>query len=354
MHKLGLSRGAGGLLAGIAVALSAVTALSVALAMHALIADPLLAVVFAGAAVLLDLYKYLAWPMAACLLLAGKRMAAALMVATALVLAGVSGWATYDRLSTAMQAGTASQRAIVEQRMGDLRAQQADARARLASLDAQALTVGEQARQLRERGIVTKALELEAATQARIDSQRGQALARLDAASLELTALQSRPAPQAALPALLVVLLCAGFALALEVVPALIICAVRLGRAPVAEQATAVAADTDPEPGSKATPPATPAPAEAAAVTTPVVAQPVRTATVVPIRGQQQDLFGSPDAALYERLCRLAQAAPPGTPITVRHVTEAFRVGNRRAQRLFRTALDNGLMRKTTAGYVAA
>ena len=41
----------------IACALSSVTAVSVALAMFALIDDPILAALFAGAAVLLDIYK---------------------------------------------------------------------------------------------------------------------------------------------------------------------------------------------------------------------------------------------------------------------------------------------------------
>ncbi|AAO57472.1 hypothetical protein [Pseudomonas syringae group genomosp. 3] len=61
------------LLLAIAIALSSVTALSVGIAMSTLIADPLLAAVFATAAVLLDLYKYLAWPIALGMLAAGKR-----------------------------------------------------------------------------------------------------------------------------------------------------------------------------------------------------------------------------------------------------------------------------------------
>lgn len=340
MHKLDLSPRVRLLLTGIAVALSSVTALSVAMAMSALIADPLLALVFAAAAVLLDAYKYLAWPIGLGLLAARRLPAAALVIGSALILNVVSAWASYDRLLTSMLTGQAQQAAIAEQRMGDLQAVHADALGRLASLDAEARSVGEQARQLRERGIVTKAQDLEDAALPRIAEQRERALARLDDASRELTALRSAPVTQAVLPELLAVLLCAGFAVALEVVPALIICAVRLGRVPAAAEPAPVVVEQ----------PAAEAPETATA--TPVVAP--ATVVAMPITGEQQDLFGRPDDVLFERLRDFARTAQPGTPIPVRGVTAALGIGSRRAMRLMRTATDLGVMRKTTAGYVAA
>lgn len=340
MHKLDLSPRVRLLLTGIAAALSSVTALSVAMAMSALIADPLLAVVFAAAAVLLDAYKYLAWPIGLGLLAAHRLPAAALVIGSALILSAVSAWASYDRLLTSMLTGQAQQAAIAEQRMGDLQAVHADALGRLGRLDAEARSVGEQARQLRERGIVTKAQDLEDAALPRIAEQRERALARLDDASRELTALRSAPVTQAVLPELLAVLLCAGFAVALEVVPALIICAVRLGRVPAA-------AEPAPAVGEQ---PAAEAPETATA--TPVVAP--ATVVAMPITGEQQDLFGRPDDVLFERLREFARTAQPGTPIPVRGVTAALGIGSRRAMRLMRTATDLGVMRKTTAGYVAA
>lgn len=342
MHKLDLSPRTRLLLTGIAVALSSVTALSVAMSMSALIADPLLAVVFAAAAVLLDAYKYLAWPIGLGLLAARRLPAAALVIGSALILNVVSAWASYDRLLTSMLTGQAQQAAIAGQRMGDLQAAHADALGRLSSLDAEARSVGEQARQLRERGIVTKAQDLEDAALPRIAEQRERALARLDDASRELTALRSAPVTPAALPELLAVLLCAGFAVALEVVPALIICAVRLGRVPAAAESAPVVAEQ----------PAAEVPATATATATPVVAP--ATVVAMPITGEQQDLFGRPDDVLFERLREFARATQPGTPIPVRDVTAALGVGTRRATRLLRTAMDLGLMRKTTAGYVAA
>lgn len=339
MHKLELGRRPALVLTAMAFTLSSVTALSVALKMDALIADPLLAAVFSAAAVLLDLFKYLAWPLALGLIAARRLGYAALMIGCALILGGVSAWATYDRMLSAIVTGQARQAAIVEQRMADLQAVHQDALRRLETLDVEARSVSEQARQLRERGMVTKAQELEAAALPRISEQRERALVRLDDVSQELTALRSQPVAAAALPELLAVLLCAGFALALEVVPALILSVVRMGRSPAAAAPAPVAAvEQCAQP-------------EAAAAATAVAPT---TAVVAPAAGQQQELFGSPDDALFERLRSIAREAKPGTPIPLRNITAALRVGNRRAQRLIGNALDLGLMRKTGAGYVAA
>jgi hypothetical protein len=323
------------LLAAIAVALSSVTALSVAMAMSALIADPLLAAVFAAAAVLLDLYKYLAWPIALGMLAAGKRAYAVLMITSALLLGAVSAWATYDRLLTSIMTGQAQHVAISEQRMVDLQAVKADALRQLDALDAEARSIGQQARQLRERGIVSKAQELETVAQERIAGQREQSLQRLDQVSVELTALRSRPPAAAGLPELLAVLLCAGFAVALEVVPALIGSALRLG---------SLAAAPLPLDSAPATLAATPTTVPATATTAPTTA-----ATC-----EQQDLFGPADGALMQTLLGITRATASGTPISLRDFTATARVGNRRAMKLFRAALDLGALRKTTAGYVTA
>lgn len=338
MHKLELGRRPALALTAMAFILSSVTALSVALKMDALIDDALLAAVFSTAAVLLDLFKYLAWPLGFGLIAARRLGYAALMIGCALILGGVSAWATYDRMLTSIVTGQAHQAAIVEQRMADLQAVHQDALRRLETLDSEGRSVGEQARQLRERGMVTKAQELEAAALPRIADQRERALSRLDSVSQELTALRAQPVYAAALPELLAILLCAGFAVALEVVPALILSVVRMGRAPaVAPAAQVVAVEQRAQP-------------EAAAATAVAPAATV----AAPAAGQQQELFGSPDDALFERLRSIAREAKPGTPIPLRDITAALRVGNRRAQRLISNALDLGLMRKTGAGYVAA
>ncbi|WP_162874441.1 hypothetical protein [Pseudomonas viridiflava] len=315
------------LLLTIAVALSSVTALSVGMAMSTLIADPLLAAVFATAAVLLDFYKYLAWPIALGMLAAGKRAYAVLMIISALMLAVVSAWATYDRLLTSIVSGQTRYTAVTEQRMVDLQAVRSDGLRQLDSLDKDARSIGDQARQLRERGIVSKAQELESSALGRIDGQREQVLQRLDRASVELTELRAKPAASVGLPELLAILLCAGFAIALEAVPALIGSALRVG--------------------SLSAPPLP----ETMVSTTPATAT---TASENPAFGEQQDLFGSPDGALMQTLLDITRTVAPGTPISLRDFTTAARVGNRRAMKLFRAALDLGELRKTTAGYVTA
>ncbi len=320
------------LLLAIAVALSSVTALSIGMAMSTLIADPMLAAVFATAAVLLDLYKYLAWPIALGMLAAGKRAYAILMIISALMLATVSAWATYDRLLTSIASGQARYAAVTEQRMADLQAVRSDGLRQLDSLDKDARSIGDQARQLRERGIVSKAQELESFALGRIDGQREQVIQRLDRASVELTELRARPAASVGLPELLAVLLCAGFAIALEAVPALIGSALRVGSLL-----------------SETSLPETMAPTKLATVTATVTTAPENPAT-----GEQQDLFGSPDGALMKTLLDITRKAAPGTPISLRDFTAAARVGNRRAMKLFRAALDLGELRKTTAGYVTA
>lgn len=324
------------MLKSMSIGIAGVTALSVAMAVWALIADPLLALLFAFAAVLLDAFKCLAWPLAFGLLAGGRHAYGALCIATALALGGVSAWANFDRLQDAILTSQARQQAVASQRMTDLQAVRADALQQVESLDRDSRSIGEQARQLRERGIVSKAQQLEDSALPRIASQREQAMARLDAASRELTELRSNTVAVADLPRPVALLLCAGFALVLEIVPALILSVLRLGRPSALESiAQAVAADV-----TKTTP-ATP------------VAMP-RTLVSVSTTGQQQDLFGAADDELFEEVRSIAKAAQPGTPIPVRSITDRLGVGNRRVLRLFRTAMDLGVMRKTTAGYVAA
>ena len=301
-------------------ALAGVTATSVAMAIAALIDAPVLAALFAGAAVVLDLFKYAAWPLALMLLAARRTLAALLMMASALALGAVSGWATYERLMTSIITSQAEHQAQHEQRQADLQElRQADA-TRIEQLDAEAVAVHQQANALRERGMVTRALELEAAALARIDTLRNAAQQRRDSASQELTALRSQPAKAAGLPQALATLLCLGFALALEVVPALILSALRPVTETVAapiparqkrsEERTQEHPETEPE-----TPAGTDLPAE---------------------------------------LLQLIASTESGAKLAVRQVAKELRMGSERTTRLMQQATEAGLLSKTAAGYVAA
>lgn len=298
-------------------ALAGVTATSVALAIAELIDNTLLAVLFASAAVVLDLFKYIAWPLALGLLAIRRTMSALLMMACALALGGVSGWASYDRLMSSIITSRAEHQAHQEQRRIDL-VQQRDADAtRIQQLDNDAATVHQQANALRERGMVSRALELETAAMSRIDSERERAQVRRDLASQELTALLAQPGKAAGLPLELATLLCLGFAAALEVVPALILAALR------------------PTPAQERAPVA-------------VTAKQER---------QQEQAETKPETAgddIPAELMQLIANTERGTKVAVRQVAKVLRIGSDKATKLMQKAAETGLLSKTAAGYVAA
>lgn len=315
MHHLQL-RQRWALLAMVA-ALAGVTATSVALAIAELIDNTLLAVLFALAAVVLDLFKYIAWPLALGLLAIRRTISALLMMACALALGGVSGWASYDRLMSSIITSRAEHQARFGLRQPDLLELREAEATRIQQLDAEAIAVNHQANSLRERGMVTRALELESAALARIDTQRSAAQARRDKAMQELTAMRSHPAKAAGLPLQLATLLCLGFAIALEVVPALILAALRPSlaqeRAPVAVTATQ--------------------------------------------ERQQEQAETKPETAdddIPAELMQLIANTERGTKVAVRQVAKVLRIGSDKATKLMQKAAETGLLSKTAAGYVAA
>lgn len=298
-------------------ALAGVTATSVALAIAELIDNPLLAVLFASAAVVLDLFKYIAWPLALGLLAIRRTMSALLMMACALALGGVSGWASYDRLMSSIITSRAEHQARFGLHQPDLLELREAEATRIQQLDAEAIAVNHQANSLRERGMVTRALELESAALARIDTQRSAAQARRDKAMQELTAMRSHPAKAAGLPLQLATLLCLGFAIALEVVPALILTALRPTQA---QERTPVA----------------------------VTAQQKR---------QQEQAETKPETAgddIPAELMQLIASTERGTKVAVRQVAKVLRIGSDKATKLMQKAAEAGLLSKTAAGYVAA
>lgn len=303
-------------------ALASVTATSVALAIAALIESTLLASLFASAAVVLDLFKYVAWPLALSLLAMRRTLCAVLMMTSALALGGVSGWATYDRLMTSIVTSRAEHNARQQQRQLDL-VEQRDADAtRIVQLDSDAAAVRQQANALRDRGMVSRALELETAALARIDAERERAQVRRDLASQELTALLARPAKAAGLPLELATLLCIGFAAALEVVPALILAALRT---PQVQERSPVAITAQQE--------------------------------QVEERHQEQPETGRETATeqgLPPQLQQLIAGTERGTKVAVRQVAKDLRIGSSKATKLLQQAAEMGVLHKTAGGYVAA
>jgi len=322
--------------------LAGVTAASVAIAINALIDDALLAGLFATAAVVLDLFKYVAWPLALGLLAMRRALCALLMMGCALALGGVSGWATYDRLMSSIVTSRAEHQAHQVQRLADLEElRRADA-ARIEQLDAEAIAAREQANGLRDRGMASRALELETAALVRIDAEREHAMARRDVASQELTALQGRPAKGAGLPLEVATLLCLGFAAALEIVPALILSALRPAPVAVREQAAERAAETVPAAQERAE-----EQAQTIALEQPETAQDKAPAAA------GGELVGDDGELLRTLLQRIASAGS-GTKVAVRAFAREVRIGNERASRILQEAAARGAIRKTAAGYVAA
>lgn len=322
--------------------LAGVTAASVAMAIDALIDDALLAGLFATAAVVLDLFKYIAWPLSLAMLAMRRALCGLLMMGCALALGGVSGWATYDRLMTSIVSSRAEHQALQVQRIADLEElRRADA-ARIEQLDAEALAVRQQANGLRDRGMASRAIELETAAMVRVDAERERALARRDAASQELTALRSQPAKAAGLPLQLATLLCLGFAAALEIVPALILAALRPTPVAAAEPARELIQEHQPE--------------TVALQQEQREEQAQASATEQPETAPDKacsELKGE-DADLLRMLLQRIASAGEGARFAVRRFAREARIGNERATRILQQAAAMGALNKTATGYVAA
>lgn len=310
-------------LIAIAFLLSSVTAISVALAIYALIDDKRLALLFASAAVLLDIFKYLAWPVAV-RLLSGSR--AVLMIACALMLSTVSGWATYDRLMSSITISKATHDAMSGGRLEALKQLAQKDSSLILQLEREVSGSTVQANDLRARGMVSKALELEESVSTRASKQRQDALERINAASLEIAQIESAVSKASNLPALLAQLLCIGFAMSLEIVPALILSGIRTTRSN--EKAVIHSTDVIEPPASKTQ--------EAA----------LETAKT------EETLFDS-NVEILSALVDQAKNSPPGTPIKLKDFAKNCRIGNVRAGEIFRNAEKIGVIKKTTIGYVS-
>ena len=326
-----MSKKLSALLVAIAFLLSSVTAISVALAMYALIEDKNLALLFASAAVLLDIFKYLAWPVAIRVL---RGTSAALTIACALMLSGVSGWATYDRLMTSISVSKATHEVMTTERVSALTNMAQKDSALISQLDKEISDAGAQANDLRARGLVSKALELEESVSSRAAAQRAQALARLNAGSLEIAHIKSGVAKASSLTPLLAQFLCLGFAMSLEIVPALILAGVRSS----GRSSTGVVASEAIETPSLGI--------EATGLPEGV--------TETPEAPKTGETLPNSNAEILKTLVAQAETLEPGTPIRLKEFAKKSRIGNLRAGEIFRKAETLGVIRKTTIGYVTA
>ena len=326
-----MSKKLSALLVAIAFLLSSVTAISVALAMYALIEDKNLALLFASAAVLLDVFKYLAWPVAIRVL---RGTSAALTIACALMLSGVSGWATYDRLMTSISVSRATHEVMTTERVAALITMAQKDSALISQLDKEISDAATQANDLRQRGMVSKALELEESVGSRAAAQRTQALSRINAGSLEIAQIKSTVAKASSLAPLFAQFLCVGFAMALEIVPALILTGVRSAR----RSRTHVVASSS---------------IETPSLEIEVTGLP-REVTETPETPKTGETLLDTNAEILKTLVVHAKTLAPGTPVKLKEFAKNSRIGNLRAGEIFRNAESLGVIRKTTIGYVTA
>src|SRR3990167_1234871 len=299
----------------IALLLSSVTAISVALAIYDLIEDPRLALLFASAAVLLDIFKYLAWPVAVRVLTGPRSL---LMMCCAVMLSAVSAWATYDRLLSSISNSRVTHDVLNKDRAAVLNQQALKNSSLIESLDIQLEEASSQANLLRSRGMVSKALELEESVAARVAQQRAEALDAINTASLELTRIKSTQVKASGVTQALIQILCLSFALCLEIVPALALSSVRCNRV-VDNQEVKTTIKT---------------------ATTTITEEIAET----PIEGNSE---------ILKNLVETAKSITPGTPIKLKEFAKKSRIGNLRAGRIFREAEKLGHVRKTSIGYVS-
>jgi len=175
-------------------------------------------------------------------------------------------------------------------------------------------------------------LELEESVGGRAASQRAQALARINAGSLEIAHIKSGVAKASSLPPLLAQLLCLGFAMSLEIVPALILTGVRGSRRSI----THVVAS---EGSEKLVLGATTLPAEV---------------SETPETSKTTETLSDSNAEILKTLVVHAKTLEPGTPVRLKEFAKNARIGNLRAGEIFRNAERLGVIRKTTIGYVTA
>ena len=367
----------------IAVTLAGVTAASVGLAVYTLVAggsshlvvdNKVLASMFAGTAMLLDVFKYMAWPKARQLKATGQPVIARLMVGYSMALACFSGWAVFDLIDNRLSGKHAGAVAVAEQRIQDLRMEQDFSRSRLIALEGDEARVVGQAQDLRLRGMATPALALEVEALGRIRADRAEERSRLDQVSQELTTLRATPRPT--LPRWIAVLLAIGFAASLELVPVLIFLS---GRQREPDRRLVPAPRTMPEPlkdggfvedGSKSEvkkllekpvpepthsqapesrlPPSNPEPTfKKMLEPTSVVSQGgPTTGTLLPLSDEDQELL--------KTLLESVRGFEPGTPVPIKPFARSVSIGNPRAGEIFKAAEAVGVLVKTTRGYVSA
>lgn len=351
----------------LAMLLSSATALTIAMTVFSLIADPFIASLFAGAAIGLDVLKYVSWPLVVRMCQVNKYCFAIALACCSISLSVISGWATYDRLFVSIAGSDAEIRAMKGDHLDYLKAQvESDSRILQDSKPVIIDSTGPekellknlygQSAELRARGMVSKAAELESSTIAATEQHRQQiaeqdlknysrkldefaaeqreARSRIDKNSSEVLRIESMVERGASIPDCFIILVCVGFAVGLEVFPSLILAALASLR--VAHHQTA---STEPV--------AVPdCPAGDLEHHEPVTHSHVDQDVSTEIRGYSAD-----DEHLVKQLLEMISMTAPGGAVKIEDFATKASVGTRRASSLFKLAADAGFIEIRGKGY---
>lgn len=310
-------------LACLAFALSSVTAISVAMTIFSLIDDPILGVIFSAAAVLLDVFKYIGWPLAIRFLQEQRRLFATAICICVVTLGLVSGWSTYDRLMNSIEASRAKQSALTGERLAHLTSLIKKDSAFLETLEMAEKRLELESADLRARGMATKAQELESATFDRIDKQRLAAMQRMETNSTEMIDIRSSITKAASIPLVYAAFLCAGFALALELVPALILATLQNQQAGK-EQIE----KTEVHQGG------------------------VQDTSEIPKEHKPSQVYAFASNPLVDALLKKAISLPGNSKIKVKDFAIENRIGNLKSCAAFKAVEELGAIQKTPHGYL--
>ena len=209
-----------------AVVCAGVTSISVSTSAYTLFGGGPIGALFGAGALALDLYKVMAFPSAYELLVnTPKKATGTLILASALALAGVSAWSTQDFLSGSILSQRNNVAALQTQRVSDLNAQVQRETDRLITLDKAESDNRAQIASMRERGMATKAAELEKTELPKLSAERAIIGDRINANSLEITAIKSEIPKAYGIADSVIRLIAFAFAIMLEIVPALVMIA---------------------------------------------------------------------------------------------------------------------------------
>jgi hypothetical protein len=167
------------------------------------------------------------------------------------------------------------------------------------------------------------------AASSRIQTEKAEARARIEKNSSETLEIEGKVEKGASIPPFLIMLVCAGFAIGLEVFPSLILAAISsLGNIP-----NTIAITTEEESSVEALE-AAQEPAETLANALPLVAT-----------------TGVEDELLMTQLLASIEPLKSGDPVKIKDFAIAAKIGTMRACGLFKLVADAGFIEKTGNGY---